>query len=191
MHSSSPCISSVGMPATSTTICSGRSVAPAAAAKRSPSRKSRLPTMMPTGHAGCGDRRAAPRRRRRPTAPQLVVADPAVEEVAEDVEHRRPRGPRAKASNAASAGRAGDRWRSETNSVGFMRRAAAHGARGAAPVGQPEMPTRGACSRRRSSARVITTSSVGTFWWKPLLPVFTPLILSTTSCPATTLPNTQ
>ena len=37
------------MPATSTTICSGNSVAPAARAKRSPSRKSRLPTITATG----------------------------------------------------------------------------------------------------------------------------------------------
>ena len=37
---------------------------------------------------------------------------------------------------------------------------------------------------------VITTSSVGTSWWKPLLPVFSFLILSTTSMPSTTSPNT-
>ncbi len=36
----------------------------------------------------------------------------------------------------------------------------------------------------------ITTSSSGTSWWKPELPVRTPLIWSTTSVPSTTLPNT-
>jgi hypothetical protein len=36
----------------------------------------------------------------------------------------------------------------------------------------------------------ITTGVVGTFWWPPEFPVATFLILSTTSLPSTTLPNT-
>ena len=36
----------------------------------------------------------------------------------------------------------------------------------------------------------ITTSSLGTSPWKPRVPVLTAAILSTTSVPATTLPNT-
>lgn len=41
------------------------------------------------------------------------------------------------------------------------------------------------------SARSMTTSSTGTFWWKPLLPVRTSLMRSMTSRPSTTCPNTQ
>ncbi|EWS57920.1 hypothetical protein Y694_04162 [Methylibium sp. T29-B] len=58
----------------------------------------------------------------------------------------------------------------------------------------------GRCGRRRghrlrapqatSFARVITTSSSGTSSWPPWRPVFTRSIASTTSVPATTLPNT-
>ncbi|MNN73813.1 hypothetical protein D3C81_1899650 [compost metagenome] len=40
------------------------------------------------------------------------------------------------------------------------------------------------------SAFSMITSSVGTSWWPALEPVETPLILSTTSVPAVTLPNT-
>ena len=41
-----------------------------------------------------------------------------------------------------------------------------------------------------ATAFSITTSSLGTSPWPPRLPVFTPLIWSTTSVPLTTLPNT-
>src|SRR4029078_10626305 len=49
---------------------------------------------------------------------------------------------------------------------------------------------RHASRRQSTTARWITTSSSGTSSWKPLRPVFTPSIASTTSWPATTLPNT-
>ncbi len=39
-------------------------------------------------------------------------------------------------------------------------------------------------------ALVMNTGSTGTSSWKPLRPVATPLILSTTSVPSTTLPKT-
>ena len=38
---------------------------------------------------------------------------------------------------------------------------------------------------------LITTSSFGTFWCPSFVPTFTSLILSTTSIPFVTLPNTQ
>ena len=41
-----------------------------------------------------------------------------------------------------------------------------------------------------SVADWMVTGVVGTFWWPPLLPVATALILSTTAVPSTTLPNT-
>ncbi len=47
----------------------------------------------------------------------------------------------------------------------------------------------GACYA--TSALVMMTSSTGTSWWPPLLPVFTPLIFSTTSVPSTTLLSTS
>ena len=40
-------------------------------------------------------------------------------------------------------------------------------------------------------AELMVIGVVGTFWYGPLLPVATPLILSTTSMPSVTLPNTQ
>ena len=44
------------------------------------------------------------------------------------------------------------------------------------------------CSLRR--AVFVTTGSIGTSLWGPLLPVCTPAILSTTSMPSTTRANT-
>ncbi|MNW04718.1 hypothetical protein D3C71_2008490 [compost metagenome] len=41
-----------------------------------------------------------------------------------------------------------------------------------------------------SVADVMVTGVLGTFWWPPLLPTATALILSTTAVPSTTLPNT-
>ena len=45
-------------------------------------------------------------------------------------------------------------------------------------------------ARYTSAAETISTSSSGTSPWPPRLPVATPSIASTTSVPATTLPNT-
>ena len=65
--------------------------------------------------------------------------------------------------------------------------------------GGPARPGRGGSRLRRvarghdqtTSARSMTTSSLGTSWWKPLEPVLTLRIASTTSMPSVTLPNTQ
>jgi hypothetical protein len=98
--------------------------------------------------------------------PQLVIADPRIEQIAEKIDARRIAG-RTRAERIERFGQHRPRRRQ-------------------VQIGQEQ---RGLY--QTSSARSITTSLVGTFWWKPLLAVATPLIWSTTSCPAVTRPNTQ
>ena len=60
-------------------------------------------------------------------------------------------------------------------------------------VGRAHSFFAGACGAAGSAATwtfLMTTGSSGTFWWGPAKPVFTFAILSTTSMPSVTLPNT-
>ncbi len=117
-------------------------------------------------HAGVGDAAQSDRDAFGERLAQLVVADPGVEQVAEDVDAR------------GVAGRAGAECIERVDQRRPRRR-------------QVEIREEQRGLYRTSSARLITTSSLGTFWWKPLFAVATPLILSTTSWPAVTRPNTQ
>jgi hypothetical protein len=95
----------------------------------------------------------------------LLVADPRIEEIAHHVHRRRI----ARGSARKRFERGDGRWP--------LRRQV--------QVGQQQRRL------HRASARVMTTSSVGTFSCMPERPVGTPAIRSTTSLPSTTLPNTQ
>jgi len=100
----------------------------------------------------------------------MVVADPGLEQVAEDVERIRTGCLFLQKTKKTPAG--------ERAFIGQMQ------------VGDEEAAT---CLHRllqTISALVMTTSSSGTSWCPARLPVFTFLILSTTSVPSTTLPNT-
>ena len=121
----------------------------------------------------------------------LIVADPPVEQVAQDID---------RGGSARGAGRKGiegsERGRTLRRQVQIgQEERRRHSGNGVTGWGQVSAPIR--CRLRltrqpaTSSAFRITTSSFGTFWWNPLLPVGTARILSTTSWPATTLPNTQ
>ena len=166
MHISSPCISSVGVPATSTTISFREERRAGGFGEARAEEEVAVADDDAHRNAGVGDAAQRGRDAGRHRLAQLVVADPLVEEVAEHVQA----GGRARRSGAER----------------FERRHERRSRRRQVEVGDEQ--------RRlyaTSSARWRTTSSVGTFWWKPLLAVFTPLILSTTSCPAVTLPKTQ
>ena len=114
-----------------------------------------------------------------------IVADPEFEQVAEDEDRvGLVAVTSTKCSKAATVlGIASLRCRSEMETAGARwspRPLFAHRSR-----------SRRSCSRdQTTTAFSITTSSTGTSWWKPFEPVFTFLILSTTSMPSTTLPNT-
>ena len=58
------------------------------------------------------------------------------------------------------------------------------------PVGHLLAGLTGYCAVSFRRAVLVTTGSMGTSLWGPRLPVFTPAMLSTTSMPSTTLPNT-
>ena len=93
----------------------------------------------------------------------VVVADPGLEEVAEDVE-----------------------------GLGFARAAREEAEEQRSRPGRPGRQVEvGDEEDQTISAFSMITSSTGTSWWKPLLPVRTARILSTTSRPSTTSPNTQ
>ena len=108
---------------------------------------------------------------------QIVVTDPVLEQVAEDEQRLDSRGSGIGEKGPEARGQIGA-LRPQVQ-VGYETGSSGDGQHGAALIVQT------------ISARSMMTSSVGTFWWKPLLPVFTDLILSTTSWPSTTRPKTQ
>ena len=85
VQNTSPWLSSVGTPYRSTSTGSGSSLTPVRRANSSPSRKSRLPWMAYTGDAAGGQAREA-RAGARVVGIVVVVADPDLEQVAEQVE---------------------------------------------------------------------------------------------------------
>ena len=143
-----------------------------AAAKRSPSRKSRLPCATYTGTPASRDAAQRCGDARRERLAQLVVADPPVEQVAEDVDRGGRRAPGRRRTRGTRAARRALRREVQ---VGEEQRRASDG------IG---------CYQRLPRPCWITTSSPGRPGGRRCRPVGTPLILSTTSVPSTTLPNT-
>ena len=166
---------------------SASSSMPAARAKSAPSRKSRLPCMKKSGPPLGGLRAAARRSRLRSRAAVgRVVADPDLEQVAEDEDRIGRRG-----LEVAVPGVEGRGLRGLQMQVGDAGRPCASAAARRARRRRPARPCCSALMRQAlTTAFSITTSSSGTSSWKPLRPVFTALILSTTSLPSMTLPNT-
>ena len=130
-----------------------------------------------------------------------VVADPDLEQVAEDERRRRRRcgagaPPRPRTRAACSR----PRCRSESRSIARQCAGAtkvggdsAFGSAGACGDDAATVPAASARPLRRQEttvARVIVTSSSGTSAWPPRLPVRTFSIASTTSWPETTRPKT-
>ena len=145
-------------------------------------RKSRLPAMKPTVRCGGGVASTSAQRASKP-ARRSVVADPDLEQVAED------EAPRRRACGAGSAAQASKvrgvssaRCRSQMKSI-----ARQCGGRDERP--RADLRARTATAPRPSSrqettvARMIVTSSSGTSSWPPLRPVCTFSIASTTSLP--------
>ena len=134
---------------------------------------------------GAGRRAQQARDPRGKVERQPVVADPVLEEVAQDVEGVGARHGLGEEAREALGGRRA-----------ILREVQVGDEEGARHAGK-RRATRGPPSRRsagpgpqRHSAFSMTTGSSGTFWCMPALPVATLRILSTTSWPSTTLPNT-
>ncbi|OIQ84469.1 hypothetical protein GALL_337250 [mine drainage metagenome] len=107
---------------------------------------------------------------------ELIVADPRFEQVAE---HEQRVGAAGAGAEPVDERRGRARRRLAQVQIG--------------DEGQPPPRRRrdeGGVQAQASTAFSMITSSTGTSWWKPRLPVRTPLIASTTSSPETTRPNT-
>ena len=120
-----------------------------------------------------------------------VVANPGLEQVTQDEEgvggclRQVPCEGRGGAGQAFVQVDVGD----EINAPPRGRCGEGGGARESGLPGKPGVPAR-RHAHQTSTAWVMTTSSSGTSSWKPLRPVLTFSMASTTSVPATTLPNT-
>ena len=125
------------------TICSGRSVAPAPLREALAQEEVAIAGHHADRHAGVRDAAHSLRDALGQRLAQLVVADPGVEEVAEEID----------------ACRIAGRTRAERIERFDQRRPR----RRQVQIGEEQRRL-----YRTSSARSITTSSVGTFWWMPL-----------------------
>ena len=128
------------------------------AAKRSPEEDVAVAGHDADGHAGGGDVAQCRGDVRRQRFAQLVVADPGVEEVAEDVDRRgaarRDRAERVERRDQRRPRRRQVQVGDEQRGLLSESRSGRASARSPSPLPRPR----------------ITTSSFGTFWWKPLLP---------------------